>query len=116
MVISHALHTEGMRTLAFATLLALAACSTVENTFTVEDEKGAVKAADLVLCGSTTPLQRSDGRYSISKPIDCEGEGHIRLTYASGHERECLVGYVTPGAKQDFRFRASETECQPVIS
>jgi hypothetical protein len=105
-----------MRTLAFAPLFALVACSAVENTFTVEDEKGAVTAAALVLCGSTTHLVRSDGRFSVSKPIDCEGEGHIRLTYASGQERDCLVGYVTPGAKQDFRFRASETECQPLIS
>jgi hypothetical protein len=105
-----------MRTLTFATLLALAACSRIENTFTVEDEKGAVTAADLVLCGSTTPLRRSDGSYAISRPIDCEGEGHIRLTYASGREQECIVGYVTPRAKQDFRFRASETECHPVMS
>jgi hypothetical protein len=105
-----------MRTLAFATLLTLVACSAAENTFTVEDEKGAVTAADLVMCGSTTPLQRSDGRLSVSKPIDCEGEGRIRLTYASGHERECPVGYVTPGLEQDFRFRASETECEPLIS
>ena len=105
-----------MRTLAFAILFALAACSAVANTFTVEDEKGAVKAADLVICGSTTPLARSDGSFSVSKPIDCEGEGRIRLTYASGHERECLVGYVTPGAKQDFRFRATEAECEPLIS
>ena len=105
-----------MRTLAFATLLALAACSAVENTFTVQDEKGAVTAADLVLCGSTTPLKRSNGRFTLSMPIDCEGDGRIRLTHASGHEQDCLVGYVTPGAKQDFRFRASEAECQPLVS
>jgi len=105
-----------MRTLALAALLALAACSAVANTFTVEDEKGTVTAANLVICGSTTPLVRTDGNFSVSKLIDCEGEGRIRLTYASGHEGECLVGYVTPGAKQDFRFRASETECRPLIS
>lgn len=105
-----------MRTLAFATLLALVGCSAVENTFTVESEKGAVTAADLILCGSTTPLRRLDGRFTVSKPIDCEGEGYIRLTYASGHEQDCLVGYVTPGLKQDFRFRAREAECQPLVS
>ena len=105
-----------MRTFAFAALLALAACSAVENTFAVEDEAGAVKTATLVLCGSTTTLLRSNGRLSVSRPIDCEGEGRIRLTYASGQQRECLVGYVIPGAKQDFRFRASEADCQPLVS
>jgi hypothetical protein len=105
-----------MRSLSFATLFALVACSEVENTFTVEDEAGAVKAADLVLCGSTTALHGRDGRFTVSKPIDCEGGGRIRLTYTSGHKRDCPVGYVTPGAKQDFRFRASEAECQPLVS
>ena len=115
-VIRHSFHTERMKTIVFATLFALAGCSAVENTFTVEDERGAVTAADLVLCGSSTPLRRSDGRFSISKPIDCEGSGHIRLTYVSGREQDCPVGYVTAGAKQDFRFRASEAECQKLVS
>jgi len=105
-----------MRPLAFATLFALAACSRAENTFTVEDEQRAVTAASLVLCDSTTPLQRLDSRLSVSKPIDCEGSGYIRLTYASGRVWDCPVGYVTPGAKQDFKFRATEAECQPLIS
>ena len=105
-----------MKSLAFVMLLALAACSRTENTFTVEDEQHAVTAASLVLCGSTTPLQRSDGRFSVSKPIDCEGSGYIRLTYASGRKWDCRVGYVTPGAEQDFKFRANEAECQPLIS
>ena len=105
-----------MRTFIFAALLALVGCSAVENSFTVESEKGAVTAADLSLCGSSTPLERLDGSFTVSKPIGCEGSGHIRLTYASGHEQDCLVGYVTPGAKQDFRFRASEAGCQPLVS
>jgi hypothetical protein len=105
-----------MRKFAFASLLALVGCSAVENTFTVADEKKAVKAADLILCGSTTPLQRLNGRFSVSKPIDCEGSGHIRLTYALGREQTCAVGYVMPGAKQDFRFLATEAECEPLIA
>jgi hypothetical protein len=105
-----------MRSLAFAALLTLAACSRAENTFTVEDEQRSVTAASLVLCGSTTPLQRLDGRLFVSKPINCEGRGYIRLSYLSGREWDCPVGYVTPGAKQDFKFRATEAECQPLIS
>ena len=92
--------------------LPLAACSAIENSFTVEDAHGVVSAAELDFCGSTTPLHRVDGQFVGSVPIDCEGRGHVRLTYASGQKRECLVGYVTPGAKQDYLFRASDMECQ----
>lgn len=105
-----------MRKLPFATLFALASCSPVENTFTIDNDKGAVTAAELSLCGSTTPLQRLDGGLTVSRPINCEDGGYIRLTFASGHEQACRVGYVTPGAKQDFRFLASEAECQPLVS
>ena len=110
------IHTERMRSLAFATLFALAACSAGENTFTIDDEKGTVAAANLVLCGSTTPLRRVDGRFTLRKSVDCEGSGYIRLTYATGADRDCPIGYVTPGAAQDFRFRASEAACDPWIS
>ena len=103
-----------MRSLAFALLFALSACA--ENTFTVEDERGAVTTANLVLCGSTTRLKRLGGRLTVRTPIDCEGSGYIRLTYASGGQMDCLIGYVTPGAEQVFTFRANETECQPLFS
>lgn len=105
-----------MKVLAFAALWCLASCSRVENTFTVEDEGKAVAVADLVLCGSETPLKRVDGRFVVSKPIRCEGDGYIRLTYSSGQEKECRIGYVTPGAKQNFRFRAGEAKCQALVS
>jgi hypothetical protein len=105
-----------MRSLAFATLFALAACSAVENTFTIDDDKGTVTGANLVLCGSTTPLRRVDGRFILRKSVNCEGSGYIRLTYATGDKRDCPVGYVTPGAAQDFRFRAGEAACKQSIS
>lgn len=105
-----------MKMLAFVAPSSLVGCSRVENSFTVEDEGRTIAVADLVLCDSTTPLKRVDGRFVVSKPISCEGEGYIRLTYASGQEKECRIGYVTPGAKQDFRFRAGESKCQPLIS
>lgn len=102
-----------MRSLALPVLLTLASCSAVENTFTVEDEQGSVRSANLVLCGSTTPIQRQGGRFTASEPINCEGSGYIQVTYAAGDQRNCPVGYVTPGSTQVFAFRASE--CQPII-
>lgn len=104
-----------MRLLAFAAVSALVGCSRVESTFTVEDEGGAVAVADLVLCGLETPLKRVDGQFAVSKPIKCEGDAYIRLTYGSGQERECRIGYVTPGIKQDFKFRAGESKCHSLV-
>ena len=104
-------HTMPMKWLAFTIPVALSACSRVENTFVVEDEQRAVVAAKLVLCGAETPLQRTGGRLAVSKAIDCEGSGRIRLSYASGGEHDCIVGYVTPGAVQSFTYRASEKGC-----
>ena len=92
--------------------IVLSACSRVENSFVVKDEQKAVAAAKLVLCGWETPLQRTGARLAVSKAIDCEGSGHIRLRYASGDEHDCPVGYVTPGAKQTFTYRATETGCK----
>lgn len=89
----------------------VAACSTVDNTFVVMDEQKAVSGAKLVLCGSEVPLRRNGDRLSVSKAIDCEGSGHITLRYTSGDERECVVGYVTPGMAQSFTFRATQKGC-----
>ena len=104
-------HNQLMRQLALVMALVLSACSMVENSFVVEDEQNAVVAATLVVCGSETPLRRGGERLVVSKRISCEGSGHIRLRYASGAEHDCPVGYVTPGAPQNFTYRATETGC-----
>ena len=92
-------------------LIALSACSRVENSFVVKDEQRSVAAAKLVLCGSETPLRRRGGQLAVSTVIECEGSGHITLSYASGEEYGCPVGYVTPGAVQSFTYRATESGC-----
>lgn len=92
-------------------LIVVSACSRVENTFVVADEKKLVTAAELTLCGAEVPLRRSGGQFTVSKAIDCEGSGRIRLRYASGGKYDCIVGYVTPGAVQNFTFRATENGC-----
>ena len=104
-------HTDGMRWLALVIPIIVSACSRVENTFVVADEQKIVAAAELTLCGAEVPLQRSGGRLTVSKVIDCEGSGRIRLRYASGGEYDCIVGYVTPGAVQNFTFRATKSGC-----
>lgn len=109
--ISDKSHTEHMRWLAFAILMLVSGCSRVPNSFVVEDQNRAVASAKLVLCGSETPFERTGDRLVVSKRIECEGSGLVRLRYASGEEHECVVGYVTPGAVQDFTFRATKNGC-----
>ena len=102
-----------MRWLTFAILGALSACSPrVENAFVVEDEQNAVATAKLTLCGSETPLQRQGERLAVRKSIDCEGSGHVTLRYATGDEHDCAVGYVTPGAEQNFKYQATAKGCE----
>ncbi len=100
-----------MRWIALAIPIIVSACSSVENTFVVADEQKMVAAAELRLCGAEAPLQRSGGQLTTSKAIDCEGSGRIHMRYASGREYDCIVGYVTPGAVQNFTFRATENGC-----
>lgn len=100
-----------MRSIAFALAISLAACSGAESTFSVKDEHGLVTAARLELCGSEASLQRRNGQFTARKTVDCESSGRIRLTHASGAQHDCLIGYVTPGAEQDWTFRATGSGC-----
>ena len=103
-----------MRLIGFALMMVLAGCSRVPNTFTVHDPGHLVRSANLRLCGTETPLVRMNNEIELSLPINCEGEGQIALTYEDNRMRGCHVGYVTPGAKQAFRFRAEPSSCLPL--
>ena len=92
-------------------IIALSACSKVENTFVVSDEEKRVTEANLLLCGTATPLRRNGNQLSVGAEINCEGAGRITLRYASGEEYNCIVGYVTPGLVQNFTYRATEKGC-----
>ena len=84
-----------------APTLALAAYSSYqENSFTIDDENGVVRSAQLVLCGASTPFKRQGKRFTVARQINCEGLGYIMLTDMDGSQRQCAVGYVTVGAKQ----------------
>jgi hypothetical protein len=104
----------GMKWVPVLLAFALAGCARAKNTFEVEDPQGLVRSATLRLCGSETPLLRAGNKLILSHPITCEGDGEIQLFYKEGGPERCLVGYVTPGAKQDFHFRADHSSCQPL--
>lgn len=101
-----------MRFLALVFMIALSGCSNVENTFIVTDAEQNIVSADLKLCNSVTPLQRSGERWSVTTPIECEGSGKISIKYASSEEETCIVDYVTPAAVQSFEFQVTENGCE----
>ncbi|MDA9918457.1 hypothetical protein N9D37_01030 [Erythrobacter sp.] len=101
-----------MRIFALVFLTALSGCSKVENTFIVKDTGLNIDSANLELCNSLIPLQRSGDRWSVTTPIDCKEAGQIRLHYASSEEEICIVDYVTPDADQSIEFRVTENGCE----
>ena len=84
---------------AFALIAALlSACSPVRNDFAVDvsNAGGAVTAAGVSLCGGPEQaLGRSGKRFAGSVPINCEGSGYVRVSFADGTTVDCPVGYVT---------------------
>lgn len=91
--------------------IGLAACSSIENDFIITDSGNAVSSADVVLCGARIPLVRHGNVLSGSFKITCEGEGFVSANLRSGGEIRCRIGYVTPGAKQDFNFVVERGQC-----
>lgn len=104
-------HTGGMRWLVPVLLIASSSCARTENSFLVTDDNNIVQSAKLMLCGEEKQLRRRGERLTTNRIINCEGSGRIKLRYASGAEHDCLVGYVTPGLTQTFKFRATESGC-----
>ena len=98
-----------------AGLTLLAGCSSaVANTFQVDTASSPGAVATLVICGKETPLERRGPLLAIARPITCEGHGEVRVRLADGRTSTCPIGYVTVGAKQEFRFRLLDGMCEPV--
>ncbi len=100
-----------------AGLALLGGCSpTVANTFEVDSGSSPGAAATLTICGNKTPLKRSGALLATSRTITCEGHGEVRVQLTNGGVTACPVGYVTPGLKQDFRFRLDDGKCEPIVA
>ena len=97
--------------LVFLSITALMACTQAESRLVVEDQQKNRETATLVLCGSETPLQRTGDQLAVCKVVQCEGDGHIERQYSSDDGLECVVGYVMPGAVQNFTIRATDSGC-----
>lgn len=100
--------------LCFAALLLLAGCSPVRNTFEVDTAASSDAVAILALCGRETPLTRSGQLLKVARPITCEGHGEVQVRLKDGSRASCVVGYVTPGAVQNFHFQLRDGRCEPI--
>lgn len=96
--------------------LLLEGCGAVSNTFVVNDPEGQARAAEVELCGTSTILPASYRGFRGAVPISCEGGGKVLVRFENGRETTCVVGYVTPGAEQQFDYLISDGKCQPKIS
>jgi hypothetical protein len=73
-------------------------------------------SALLSLCRANTPMRRSGSRFEVTYPIDCEGDGVVRVRYADGGSINCPVGYVTPYAGQKWRFAVQHRSCRWLLA
>ena len=87
-------------------------CERSPNSFTVH-APGAV-SAELRLCGEAVGLARSGDTLSVTHAIRCEGEGTIAVHFPDRPSASCHIGYVTPGAVQNFRFKVDGDRCVPL--
>jgi hypothetical protein len=101
--------------LAAGALALLCACDAAGNQFAVFDPDVAVLRAELRLCEKTVPMEREGQGLTARMDIDCEGSGAIVLTLRDGRSATCPIGYVTPGAMQNFNFIVEGDRCNAVL-
>lgn len=98
-----------MRAILLLVSLLAVACGRAADAFEVRAE-GAT-SAELALCGHSAPLDRTDGKFSGTLPIRCEGDGTIKIGFPNQPPVSCPIGYVTPGAPQFFSFKVVNGRC-----
>lgn len=64
-----------------------------------------------MLCGQSTDLTRTGEQFKGVVPVRCEGDGIIKVRFPNQQAVNCTVGYVTPGAVQNFKFRVENGGC-----
>lgn len=92
--------------------VALTSCTGKSDTFTVADPNGLAKSAVLQLDGHAQSLTRFSKRLTTVREIRRDAHGRMLITYADGRKVDCLIGYVTPGALQQWDFRLTPTTCE----
>lgn len=99
-----------MRAILLLVPLLAVACGRAADTFEVRAE--GASSAELALCGHSAPLDRTDGKFSGTLPIRCEGDGIIKISFPHRPPVSCPIGYVTPGAAQSFAFEVENGRCR----
>ena len=92
-------------------IVGVAACGGAPNTFRVKADRN-VASAELRLCGKNKHLQRLGDSFVGAQIVTCEGGGVIVIR-SENRPTTCILGYVTPGAPQDFSFVVEDGICRP---
>ena len=93
-------------------VFSLSGCNAADNDFAVEDHRDIASSAEIKICGKIEDMPKSQGIFRKRMPIDCEGEGSIRVRLANKREIYCRIGYVTPGLEQTFKFAIADRQCR----
>lgn len=101
----------GALILSLAFIVGVAACGGAQNTFRVKVDRN-VASAELRLCGKNKHLQRRGDSFVGAQIVTCEGGGDIMIR-SKNSSTICILGYVTPGAPQDFSFVVEDGICRP---
>lgn len=97
--------------LSLTLIVGVAACGGAPNTFRVKADRD-VASAELRLCGKNKHLQRLGDSFVGAQIVTCEGGGDIMIR-SKNSSTICILGYVTPGAPQDFSFVVEDGICRP---
>jgi hypothetical protein len=101
-----------MKTAAVLMTLVLVACSPgTSDSFDVRIADGAAMTATLKLCGEEVALVRKGDHFTGTRRTRCEGGGEIVVAFSDRPPVSCNVGYVTPGAAQDFSYVVQGGAC-----
>ena len=90
----------------------VSSCNHVTNGVVIYDKGQTMSSAEARLCGRHKPLTKNGAEIRGAIPITCEGDGAILVRLLNGKETTCRIGYVTPGARQDFRFVVEGGQCR----
>ncbi len=100
----------------YAPVLAVASCGAVGEVwvFTLHGQANQlVQNASVTVCGSSHPLRRAGGQWSVRVPARCEGSASIHIVRTDRSDSTCDAGYVTTGFKQtNYVIEVSDQGCR----
>ena len=100
----------------FVPMLAITSCGAAGGdwVFTLQGQASElVQSASVSVCGSSYPLRRSGGQWSVRVPARCEGSAFMHIVRINRSTSMCNAGYVTNGFRQtNYVISVSAQDCR----